>query len=397
MVNTEGGRLHLSIRPDIEPGFRYPNDTYLEQQAEPLAPPPEGAAAGGAPPDGKMFRDVAGMTIARREAREGLLRAPKRRSGSPSTRPGPTRAAAARVRASIEAGQADRSAQVIRLFESVSAPSPDAGPSLACAGARVVAAVVSGGSVDPVSRPSVAGPGVILSLPADERRARSAGLRLEGGSWVFGTILERMRLVFAVSPAGASGAVLRQGGLPGQPYRSTEAVLAHLEAGALTGGHARDVAVALRHGKHQDPIRGVVAAYLYDRLGDIDSIRQLAWFYARQGQAIPFDIALLAQLPGEAAPNGFTIDLPAIGGRASASEDGGEGASLFQATSAIDGAYVGGRFPFLRQGWARLEQRLLPGHPALIDLGSGLAGAPFTTLNEPAGDQLAELISKGEV
>jgi hypothetical protein len=51
-------------------------------------------------------------------------------------------------------------------------------------------------------------------------------------------------------------------------------------------------------GVYIDPLVGVISAYLYDSIGDIDSIRQMAFYYAKAQQAIPYDIALLASLKG---------------------------------------------------------------------------------------------------
>jgi hypothetical protein len=81
---------------------------------------------------------------------------------------------------------------------------------------------------------------------------------------------------------------------PAQPNKR----LGAMEAGALRADAVIDLAVELRHGKHADPMRGALSAYLYDSIGDIDSIRRMAVFYIQHGQPIPYDIAMLGQLRG---------------------------------------------------------------------------------------------------
>jgi hypothetical protein len=84
-----------------------------------------------------------------------------------------------------------------------------------------------------------------------------------------------------------------------QPFvaRDTEAAVAELRVGALTPDAAFDRAARLREGKEEDPVRGVLAAYLYDAQSDVESIRRTAYFLARANIPVPFDIAMLGRLP----------------------------------------------------------------------------------------------------
>ena len=85
---------------------------------------------------------------------------------------------------------------------------------------------------------------------------------------------------------------------PGVAKLAEEAI-AQMEGGALRATAKIDLAVELRQGKHADPVRGVISAYLYDSVGDLESIRRMAYYYIQHDQPIPYDIALLARLRGE--------------------------------------------------------------------------------------------------
>jgi len=140
------------------------------------------------------------------------------------------------------------------------------------------------------------------------------------------------------------------------------------------------IAASLRGVKHVDPLYGIVAAYLYDRAGDINSIRRLCYFYNYYAQAIPFDIALLSRLPlRQDEGGGFTIDVPAIP-KDTEAEWAGLPDYVWIATEARDRAFVSGVTPILRAGWTRLRMLARGDHPAHVfsDLDSALTAAPFS-------------------
>jgi hypothetical protein len=83
--------------------------------------------------------------------------------------------------------------------------------------------------------------------------------------------------------------------------------------GILGADTVAPIAASMRAMKHADPLFGIVAAYLYDRAGDIASIRRTCYYYRQVNQAIPIDIALLARLPlFHDKRGGFFIDVPAV-------------------------------------------------------------------------------------
>src|SRR5208282_5953113 len=134
----------------------------------------------------------------------------------------------------------------------------------------------------------------------------------------------------------------------------TELAVAQLRSGALTSQGRYDLAATLRELKEEDPIRGVIAAYLYDAQGDVDSVRRTAYFLARAKVPIPFDIALLARVRAKRSPLGIvTVDIPAVGKRAPRSKEEEKFNCTYCATPEKGGT-VAGVFPWLRQGWPLL-------------------------------------------
>lgn len=154
-----------------------------------------------------------------------------------------------------------------------------------------------------------------------------------------------------------------------------------LMTGVLGANLVGLVAARLRRVKHADPLYGIVAAYLYDRAGDIDSIRRVCAFYSLHGQAVPFDIALLARVPMDWVPGlGLFIDIPEIAEDPVARE--AELPSyVWQSMESVEHVPVAGLAPILSAGWARLatlSQTDL--HQYLARFNPYLAEAPFATL-----------------
>jgi hypothetical protein len=178
-------------------------------------------------------------------------------------------------------------------------------------------------------------------------------------------------------------AALRYGSMVNDPITAlaVESALAAMESGALRGDQAETLARALRMGKHAAPVLGVIAAYLYDSAGDLESIRRFAQFYIEKGQPIPYDVAMLAQLEGYWRGSKLWVTVPQIAPRInpqpnhewdSAAIRGGEGV-------------VGGLWPWMRQGWAFLDAPEDAGsqliRTALLDAREHLTRARFATMD----------------
>jgi hypothetical protein len=245
----------------------------------------------------------------------------------------------------------------------------------------------------------------------------SLAFELADGTWIGAAAIPRKILAISVAERsyaggaprrlaptrGAASVIYRptQGWLPDNERRSaidaSEDVIAKLRAGALTGDEAVSVAARIRFDKHVDPMLGVVAAYLYDAVGDRDSIRRLAWFYAKEREPIPFDVALLADLQGRRDHGRLRVVVPPVESRPPRTLDEEHHPEYFCATIEIRDAPVAGGFPWLRQGWALLGAVRLPVSPAIVDIAPTLLPLPFTTLKSEGGQELSRLIEQGEV
>ena len=223
-------------------------------------------------------------------------------------------------------------------------------------------------------------------------------LPLDGGGWVGAAVYPGRIVSFSVNQGHSVGVMYRPPAPYDRPYELAEELAQDLInkmlAGNLTDEYRLDAATKARGGKHVDQMLGVIAAYLYEAVGDRDSIRRIAWFYAIAGQPIPFDVAMLADLRAVRAADGITrADIPAVASlRNLRVAEEVRHPNYFRSTPAIEGVEVAGGFPWLRQGWELLDGCTLPIEPALIPIGKGVASAPFTTLNSEAGEALAELI-----
>jgi Caspase domain len=220
-------------------------------------------------------------------------------------------------------------------------------------------------------------------------------IELDSGQFAAITALPRFVASLVVRPRGVSGLVYREVHTPTGVAEATENALGQLERGALRADATIDLAVELRQEKHADPVRGVICAYLYDSIGDVDNIRRMAYFYLRHRQPIPYDIAFLAQLRGQRRGHGLlSATVPAVSKRKPRTKDERKFSWTYSATPRAMGV-VGGFWPWLKQGWALLDDPAPNGStlvlPGLIELTERLTPARFTTLDDAGGRQLAEL------
>ena len=158
--------------------------------------------------------------------------------------------------------------------------------------------------------------------------------------------------------------------------------IARMESGALHAADIPDLSIELRTEKHADPVLGVISAYLYDSIEDLDSIRRMAWFYIRHHQPIPYDIALLAQVPGRRNAEGILeVDIPALSSREPRTKKEAATRWACLPTEAATGT-VAGFWPWMKQGWPFLDDPLDVElglvHPSLPALQQHLSAARFT-------------------
>ncbi|WP_085695315.1 MULTISPECIES: caspase family protein [unclassified Pseudomonas] len=201
--------------------------------------------------------------------------------------------------------------------------------------------------------------------------------------------------LFAVIAPNAEGDIFQAYGEQGFAERYQEALKAidDFAAGRLRPDSLDRLAADLRRDKHADPMLGVICAYLYRATADFDNIRRMACFYAKRGQAVPYDIALLGAMPvTKAADGALIVQVPAV--KARQSPDGGPALPNYaaQATDAVT-ARIGGRCPWLGLGWDYVQDPR-PEWAALVE---GLAEhaaevrrSGSTLLPKASADKLAQ-------
>lgn len=195
---------------------------------------------------------------------------------------------------------------------------------------------------------------------------------------------------------GVSALVYRPVYEPRDSAEGAEEAIAAMENGALRADAATDIAVKLRRFKHADPVLGVISAYLYDSIGDIESIRRIAFFYAQHGQPIPYDIALLGDLTCERYGRVCIAHVPAVPHRRPRTQAEEAHWWTYSETHPVDGE-VGGVWPWMRQGWAFLDdltdQASALIDPGLIDLNRNLKPGRFATFDKDGAFKLARIFN----
>jgi hypothetical protein len=123
-----------------------------------------------------------------------------------------------------------------------------------------------------------------------------------------------------------------------------------------------------------NPTLGILAAYGFDRIGDVESVNQIASRLCLNNRPVPFDVALLSSLDIIRSENGaLKIRVPA----AWYDRQGFE----------VD---ILGTFPFMTRGWSLLDARPELQMPEMLDLRRNLRAALWTTLDSDGGNRLVE-------
>lgn len=167
-----------------------------------------------------------------------------------------------------------------------------------------------------------------------------------------------------------------------------------LQLGELTANQVDDLAVKLRGMKHVNPTLGALSSYLYDYSGDVDSIRRMAYFYADQGQPIPFDVAFMGLIEMPHAWQHRTVLVPAVKARKPDRADRRLPQWVKQATPEIEGI-VGGAWPIFRQGWDFVSDPTPPEAPAaraIHELSRYLLPSPFTSFKREGAEKAIEML-----
>lgn len=176
-------------------------------------------------------------------------------------------------------------------------------------------------------------------------------------------------------------------------------MIGKMDVGHLSASDIDEIAAKLRRDKHGNPTMGVMAAYLYDVIGDIDSIRRMAYFYTLMNQPIPYDIAFMGMIRTERSPDGQLLAHVDPVPERTKRHDGREPLPdwVTRSTPAADGR-VAGRCPWLKQGWdhaASPEEVELPMVEGLAPVRRNLKSSNFTLLDAQGGLDLIRLWGLG--
>jgi hypothetical protein len=185
------------------------------------------------------------------------------------------------------------------------------------------------------------------------------------------------------SPEGAKGGVelIAWGGVDPstRPRLSAAEALKGLSAGTLNAEDTAILAENIRRAKHADPMYGIVAAYLYNAIGDISNIRRMCYYYKEHNQDVPFDIAMLAQLKFERHRNGgFYVNVPRVEATSNAERRQGAPSFVSEETPSIR-VGVAGLTPLLRAGWQNIQTSRHAVHRKCWELTPYLTESPVST------------------
>ena len=182
---------------------------------------------------------------------------------------------------------------------------------------------------------------------------------------------------------------------PGNQSLSASEALKGLSSGVLRSGDIPVIAADMRYFKHADPLYGIVAAYLYHRIGDIDNIRRMCAYYLQNGQDVPFDIAMLAQLKLQRRDHGgFFVDVPKIS-MVPQKQRSPDAPYFVWAAIEKSRVSVAGLTPLLRVGWQNLGASSHAVHKRCIELTAHLTDSPIATFHGSAAfEKLRTILSE---
>lgn len=204
----------------------------------------------------------------------------------------------------------------------------------------------SRGSVDRLE----AGPEFLKLRAPSDRHGMPVLVELDDGA--FAPVVPYEQL-FAVVMPSVAGDVFQAYGMRTFLDRYGEAIeaIGDFAAGRLGADSLDRLAGRIRHEKHIDPVLGAICAYLYRAVADYDSIRRMAYFYACHWQPVPFDIALLGEMPVTRRPDGaLQLHIPPVHARDPQRRRFQLPEYVTQRTDAMIGS-IGGRCPWLGLGW----------------------------------------------
>lgn len=224
-----------------------------------------------------------------------------------------------------------------------------------------------------------------------EGNAQQLVVECDGGVFVPLMVYRRLTTVAVRDARGVNGWLLCSPTASRVEMFPAIDILQRMQSSNLPPSEVDKAVAELRVGKHVNPMVGAICAYLYDYVGDLDSIRRMAYFYAHYRQPIPHDIALMGELRVRNQGVISIAEVPAVEarpflGKAEVPD------FVTRATQAEQGE-IGGLCPWLRQGWDFVdvptdhEKTLVT---SLSNIRKHLLPETFTSLDQDGGRMLTE-------
>jgi hypothetical protein len=163
------------------------------------------------------------------------------------------------------------------------------------------------------------------------------------------------------------------------PRLSAAEALKGLSAGTLNAEDTAVLAEDMRYAKHADPMYGIVAAYLYNAIGDVSNMKRMCYYYKGHDQDVPFDIAMLARLELKRRPDGgFYVNVPKVAAVPKSERRRGAPNFVWEKTPAAT-VGVAGVTPLLRAGWQHIQASPHAVHKKCWELTPHLTESPIST------------------
>lgn len=164
-----------------------------------------------------------------------------------------------------------------------------------------------------------------------------------------------------------------------------------LSAGTLTSEEARLLTIGMRNYKNANPLLGIVSAYLYNAVGDVENIRRMCYFYSSNQQDVPFDIAMLANVPlRRHSRGGFFVKIPKVAEVPPSRRRAGDPWYVWSSTPSVS-IRVAGLTPVLRVGWQHVRASAHRVHRQCWELTDQLTESPISTFTGArVGDALID-------
>lgn len=190
-------------------------------------------------------------------------------------------------------------------------------------------------------------------------------------------------------------------------YEGHQAIdlLAQAHAGLLSQEEIIDTAAMLRYGKHRIITLGCIAAQFYDSIRDVDSLRSMAAFYAKNKQPVPLDIILYGGGTIRDYGGRLYADIPEVAARKPRTVGESRQSFTYDETPGFTEHPIAGRIPWMRQAWGAVatvscdESGLAWRKQALAAM-EYLAPGAFTIAQPQGREALVELagitVNKGE-